>query len=312
MPAPNAASARGRRSSQTIVRISGSPAASRSHGASIPELPSASEAAIAASDASASSRISGAARILPIRHSSRLISAGMERKTDYIDAEGYRANVGIVLMNDDRQVFIGGRVGARGWQFPQGGIRRGERPEEALYRELAEEVGLRAARSRKSRARRPGCATACRRSSCAAIRARSASARSSAGSCCGSARRTPRCASIPPSNRRSSTAGAGSTGGMRCTTSSISSAVSIRARCTSSARTRFRRGCRRIRTGGRSAWVPAAGADPDGLSQNGRATASSTMPIRSSEGASLNHRYQRSLCALRPAARSRSSRPIQA
>jgi len=67
----------------------------------------------------------------------------MERDSDYIDADGYRANVGIILMNDDRQVFIGGRVNARGWQFPQGGIRRGERPEEALYRELAEEIGLR-------------------------------------------------------------------------------------------------------------------------------------------------------------------------
>ena len=67
----------------------------------------------------------------------------MDRDTDYIDADGYRANVGIVLMNDDRQVFIGGRAGARGWQFPQGGIRRGERPEQALYRELIEEVGLR-------------------------------------------------------------------------------------------------------------------------------------------------------------------------
>ena len=48
----------------------------------------------------------------------------MAAETDYIDADGYRANVGIVLMNDDRQVFIGGRAGARGWQFPQGGIRR--------------------------------------------------------------------------------------------------------------------------------------------------------------------------------------------
>ena len=67
----------------------------------------------------------------------------MDRDSDYIDADGYRANVGIIIMNDDRQVFIGGRVNARGWQFPQGGIRRGERPEEALYRELAEEVGLR-------------------------------------------------------------------------------------------------------------------------------------------------------------------------
>jgi putative (di)nucleoside polyphosphate hydrolase len=67
----------------------------------------------------------------------------MDRETDYIDDDGYRANVGIVIMNDDRQVFLGGRARARGWQFPQGGICRGERAEEALYRELAEEVGLR-------------------------------------------------------------------------------------------------------------------------------------------------------------------------
>ncbi len=66
----------------------------------------------------------------------------MDRETDYIDARGYRANVGIVIMNDERQVFLGGRARARGWQFPQGGIRRGERAEEALFRELAEEVGL--------------------------------------------------------------------------------------------------------------------------------------------------------------------------
>jgi putative (di)nucleoside polyphosphate hydrolase len=66
----------------------------------------------------------------------------MHRAADYIDADGYRANVGIVLMNAGRQVFLGGRARARGWQFPQGGIRRGERPEQALYRELAEEVGL--------------------------------------------------------------------------------------------------------------------------------------------------------------------------
>ena len=67
----------------------------------------------------------------------------MDRETDDIDEDGYRANVGIVIMNGDRQVFLGGRAGARGWQFPQGGIRRGEQAEEALYRELAEEVGLR-------------------------------------------------------------------------------------------------------------------------------------------------------------------------
>lgn len=62
--------------------------------------------------------------------------------TDLIDTDGFRANVGIVLIRDDRQVFLGERVGGRGWQFPQGGIRINEKPEEALYRELREEVGL--------------------------------------------------------------------------------------------------------------------------------------------------------------------------
>ena len=62
--------------------------------------------------------------------------------TDTIDADGFRANVGIVLIRDDRQVFLGGRSGGRGWQFPQGGILQGESPEEALYRELHEEIGL--------------------------------------------------------------------------------------------------------------------------------------------------------------------------
>jgi putative (di)nucleoside polyphosphate hydrolase len=62
--------------------------------------------------------------------------------TDFIDAEGFRANVGIVLIRDDRQVFLGGRTGGRGWQFPQGGVLRNESPEQALFRELKEEIGL--------------------------------------------------------------------------------------------------------------------------------------------------------------------------
>lgn len=61
---------------------------------------------------------------------------------DWIDGEGYRANVGIVLMRDGGDVFLGQRTGARGWQFPQGGIRQGEPVEQALYRELREEIGL--------------------------------------------------------------------------------------------------------------------------------------------------------------------------
>ncbi len=35
------------------------------------------------------------------------------------------------------------RLGQDSWQFPQGGIKQNETPEEALFRELQEEVGLR-------------------------------------------------------------------------------------------------------------------------------------------------------------------------
>ncbi len=62
--------------------------------------------------------------------------------SDIIDSDGFRANVGIVLMRADGWVFLGRRTGARGWQFPQGGLRKGERPEQALFRELNEEIGL--------------------------------------------------------------------------------------------------------------------------------------------------------------------------
>lgn len=64
---------------------------------------------------------------------------------DFIDSDGFRANVGIVLIRNDRRVFLGSRPGGRGWQFPQGGIAQSESPEQALYRELQEEVGLEAA-----------------------------------------------------------------------------------------------------------------------------------------------------------------------
>ncbi len=61
---------------------------------------------------------------------------------DWIDDEGFRANVGIILSNEEGRLMLGGRVGKRGWQFPQGGISIGEDPEAAMYRELEEEVGL--------------------------------------------------------------------------------------------------------------------------------------------------------------------------
>jgi putative (di)nucleoside polyphosphate hydrolase len=59
-----------------------------------------------------------------------------------IDAEGFRPNVGIVICNHKGQVFWARRFGQHSWQFPQGGVDEGETPEETMYRELEEEVGL--------------------------------------------------------------------------------------------------------------------------------------------------------------------------
>lgn len=59
-----------------------------------------------------------------------------------IDDEGFRHGVGIILVNAKRQLFLAKRIGKPAWQFPQGGMKETETPEEAMYRELKEEVGL--------------------------------------------------------------------------------------------------------------------------------------------------------------------------
>ncbi|MGV3344693.1 RNA pyrophosphohydrolase [Enterobacteriaceae bacterium LUAb1] len=59
-----------------------------------------------------------------------------------IDDDGYRPNVGIVICNRQGQVLWARRFRQHSWQFPQGGINPGETAEQAMYRELFEEVGL--------------------------------------------------------------------------------------------------------------------------------------------------------------------------
>lgn len=62
-----------------------------------------------------------------------------------VDRDGFRFNIGIVLVNQLGQLFWGRRVGAsNAWQFPQGGLLTNESPKKALYRELYEEIGLKA------------------------------------------------------------------------------------------------------------------------------------------------------------------------
>ncbi len=62
--------------------------------------------------------------------------------SDHIDSDGFRANVGIILCNEEGKLLLAGRIGSKGWQFPQGGMQQGESAEEAMFRELHEEVGL--------------------------------------------------------------------------------------------------------------------------------------------------------------------------
>lgn len=60
-----------------------------------------------------------------------------------IDADGFRPNVGIVVANAQGSVLWARRVGGKdAWQFPQGGMNKGESPDDCMYRELYEEIGL--------------------------------------------------------------------------------------------------------------------------------------------------------------------------
>nr|WP_246813748.1 RNA pyrophosphohydrolase [Ferrimonas balearica] len=67
---------------------------------------------------------------------------GIQPDERVIDNDGFRANVGIIICNRQGQVLWARRFGQHSWQFPQGGVNEGESPEQTMFRELYEEVGL--------------------------------------------------------------------------------------------------------------------------------------------------------------------------
>ena len=73
---------------------------------------------------------------------SYLINIKQTDRLSVIDTQGYRANVGIILNNRSGNVLWARRIGQNAWQFPQGGIAPKESPEDAMFRELREEIGL--------------------------------------------------------------------------------------------------------------------------------------------------------------------------
>jgi putative (di)nucleoside polyphosphate hydrolase len=57
----------------------------------------------------------------------------------------YRPAVGMMILNDDNKIFIGQRMDSKepAWQMPQGGIGPHEDTDQAMLRELQEEIGTR-------------------------------------------------------------------------------------------------------------------------------------------------------------------------
>ena len=59
----------------------------------------------------------------------------------------YRIGVVIILINKKKKIFVGKRIDVKkeAWQMPQGGVAKNEKLEDAAYRELYEETGVKKA-----------------------------------------------------------------------------------------------------------------------------------------------------------------------
>lgn len=68
----------------------------------------------------------------------------------------YQTNVAGILQKPDGRIFVGERLSiANAWQFPQGGVDAGESHEDAIRRELWEEIGVLAEDYRITKKRGP-------------------------------------------------------------------------------------------------------------------------------------------------------------
>ena len=58
-------------------------------------------------------------------------------------SDNYRRCVGMMILNNNNEILVGKRLDHPSgyWQMPQGGIDQNEKPEEAVWREMQEEIG---------------------------------------------------------------------------------------------------------------------------------------------------------------------------
>ncbi len=63
----------------------------------------------------------------------------------------YRKCVGMMILNSENKILVGRRLDHPSgyWQMPQGGIDDNEKPEEAVWREMMEEIGTNNAKLNK-------------------------------------------------------------------------------------------------------------------------------------------------------------------
>jgi 8-oxo-dGTP pyrophosphatase MutT (NUDIX family) len=66
-----------------------------------------------------------------------------ERMTD-ASTLPYRPGAGVMLVNREGKIFVAQRIDStlEAWQMPQGGLDKGEDPEDGALRELEEETGI--------------------------------------------------------------------------------------------------------------------------------------------------------------------------
>jgi putative (di)nucleoside polyphosphate hydrolase len=67
----------------------------------------------------------------------------MTSSRDVLHDPSYRLGIGMLIVNHENKIFVGQRIDKpqAAWQMPQGGVDEHENPDQAMIRELEEEIG---------------------------------------------------------------------------------------------------------------------------------------------------------------------------